>query len=196
MDTERAQEMVLSHLSREPDDGGKLFEIALENRHVRGGFVFDVMKTCADAGVSKFSFQKRELLEWFREEILDLPEGFTVYYRRTPEPGLDKFIVKLLWCNRTSWEPSTDLWEGRAVLEAEGERFGYTKTGYGGEWITDYEQFSKALQARIDTLRGPSGLPALWVELQFGVLVPSYHIRQVLNVCAKAGITEVSITEP
>jgi hypothetical protein len=191
-----ALEAILSHLSREPGDGGKLFGIALENRQVRGGFVLDIMKRCADASVEKFSFRKRESLEWFREEMLDLPEGFTVYYRRTPEPGLNKFIVKLLWCNRTDWEPSADLWEGRAVLEAEGERFGYTKPGYGGEWITDYEQFSKALRARINTLRGPSGLPALWVELQFDALMPSYHIRQVLNACAKAGVTEVSVTEP
>ncbi len=181
------QEIILSHLSENPGRGRSIIQVALETGFLRSGFVFELMKTCADAGVDEFALLAKTP-HFEASEIIVVPEGFTVYYHREPGPDARKFVVKLLWCKPDSFELSDNPRQGRTVLEAAGKRFDYVLNEFG-EMMPDYKKLMHVLPE-------PKAEPEqVWVELHVSPLVYADHIRRVLNACAKAGITTVSIVE-
>jgi hypothetical protein len=183
-------------VSRRPKYGTDVFWTALstaEGRDVRSGFLYDIVKICANANISEFSYRKTKTPQEDWKKELDLPEEFTIRFQR--EKGSERSVVRLNWYTTTGFESSSDPRNGRVVLDAIGKRHLYT-TGEHGKVTPDYKRLSKLLE---NAKKGSESSPVLEefrVVLQVDAFVPARYVTSVLNACANAGITEVSITEP
>jgi hypothetical protein len=181
-----AEEFVLSHISKKPGHGPVLIQAVLEYGLLPAGFVIEIMKVCAGAGIEKFTFRSK--VPVFEDDnLLVVPEEFSLYYNRRYAPDAEKLVVKLLWCERDNFELSDNPRLGRTVLETEGRKFDFVMDRFD-EQVPDYAELAKLLcQQNTASKRH--------VELHLSAFGESRHVRHVLNACARAGITEVSIIE-
>jgi len=185
------QDELLAHLSHRPELGSHFFETVIETGFLSSGFAMDIINTCNEAGVNKFILHNKKP-SCKEDDLLIVPEGFTVHFNCKPKPAAQKFTAKLLWYKRNSFELSTHPRDGRAILEVNGNMLGFALSMFG-ELVPDYGKFEQDL--RETQKLSATKQKKLWVELEVNSLLPAYHIKFLLDACARAGINEISIKE-
>jgi len=192
-----SEDAFLSYISRRPELGSRFFEIATKAYILRSSLVYEILKTCSNAGVEKLSFHAK--IGARPGEILELPEGFTVYLPQKAPVNRSIFSVNLSWSESEKYETSYHLHSkvrhGRVELYAGGKKVGYITDQYGTK-MPDYQELSEIIKRAKNASGNKSGSGAFLVEVKIDPIVPSYHVMHFLNACARAGITEVSIAEP
>jgi hypothetical protein len=184
----RARQLVLSYLRGKPRHGATFLKIAFERRYIPTVYVFDILAICQRHEIDTFSFAA-QVPDRYAEFDLSIPDGFGISYGDGSDVVSGAGKVKL------NMRPALKPYLGEVVLEANGEQLPVVGNGLGCQ-IPDYEELAKQLSAFKKRAGEMSQDREMRVFLEIDSLVPSYHIGQVINICAGAGITSLTISKP
>ncbi len=186
-------ELLTPILLKEPGYGAKVLRVAIESNNANGGFLFDIMKVCARAGVTSFRLPQWSYCEddeYSDEYCLVIPEGFTIHYNRKHAGGKKAVRIRLCMCKRGDLGLTPHPF-GDVPAAFVGDRPLAYIVDKMGQRRPDYSELIERLRAAKAATEGKAVVPSLVIDSK----IWSYYVMHLLNACAAAGVTEVNFVE-
>ncbi len=192
----RVRQLALSYLRDKPRHAAKFLKIAFERTYIPTSYVFKILDICRRHGIDAFPFAA-QIPYRYADYDLSIPDGFRISYEDGPaaESGAGNYRLNMRWLGPRDIDSAVEAHLGEVVLDVNGERLPVVGDGLGCK-IPEYEALAKLLAAFRKRVGEMPNHHEMQVFLEIDPLIPSYHIGQVINTCAGAGITTLHISKP